>query len=98
MSIAKTILQQLGGGKFIVMTGAKNFIFGENSLIFRLPSNFARDGINAIKITLDASDTYTMRYMKIRGANLKEMGEESFLYCDQLQTAFKARTGLDTRI
>jgi hypothetical protein len=41
------------------MTGAKNFAGSENSLSFRIPgSGFAGDGINAVHITLDPSDTY----------------------------------------
>ncbi|AXF77019.1 hypothetical protein AV903_14875 [Erwinia tracheiphila] len=40
--IAVEILNQLGGNKFIAMTGAKNFVWLENGgLIFKLPSNFA---------------------------------------------------------
>ena len=34
--VAKTILQQLGGNKFIAMTGAKNFGSSKNSLQFKI--------------------------------------------------------------
>jgi hypothetical protein len=30
MQVAQTILNQLGGNKFIVMTGSKNFVASEN--------------------------------------------------------------------
>ena len=36
MSIAKTILEQLGGNKFRVMTGAKNLMGFENGLVMKL--------------------------------------------------------------
>ena len=36
MQVAQTILQQLGGNKFVVMTGSKNFIAGENFLRMNL--------------------------------------------------------------
>ncbi|EIP9270516.1 hypothetical protein LT886_002400, partial [Salmonella enterica] len=51
--IAVEILNQLGGNKFIAMTGAKNFVWLEKGgLIFKLPSNFARNGINLVRIKL----------------------------------------------
>ncbi len=61
-SVATEILRQLGGNRFIVMTGAKSFSYfdenGECGLTFRLPSNFAMKGINLVKIKLDFTDTY----------------------------------------
>ena len=38
--VAETILAQLGGRKFQVMTGAKYFLGGADYLQFKLPSNF----------------------------------------------------------
>jgi hypothetical protein len=32
LTVANTILEQLGGGRFIAMTGAKSFVGGEDSL------------------------------------------------------------------
>lgn len=37
--IAETILQQLGGNKFVVMTGAKNFVALENGIKFNIGRN-----------------------------------------------------------
>ena len=62
--IAQTILAQLGGRRFIAMTGARNFICGENYLMFSLPKGFAKDGINKIRITLDWTDTYIFEALK----------------------------------
>jgi hypothetical protein len=50
--VAETILEQLGGKRFIVMTGAKHFAADGNALRFRLPSNFAKSGINAVTISI----------------------------------------------
>jgi hypothetical protein len=36
MSVSHEILRQLGGNKFIAMTGAKNFVGSENSITFRI--------------------------------------------------------------
>ena len=98
MQVAQTILEQLGGRMFGVMTGAKNFVGSQDSLSFRLPSNFAKDGINAVRVTLDPSDTYTVRFMKIRGVKVIEVAVRGMVYCDTLQSTFKAVTGLDTHL
>lgn len=56
--VAETILKQLGGDRFIAMTGARNFLADGNALRFRLPSNFAKRRINAVRFTLNGTDTY----------------------------------------
>lgn len=38
MFIAKTILEQLGGARFRMFTGAKRFVAGENFLQFKINS------------------------------------------------------------
>ncbi|MGI9949502.1 hypothetical protein [Vibrio hyugaensis] len=38
LRIANTILAQLGGNRFIVMTGAKQFVAIEQGLMFTLPA------------------------------------------------------------
>lgn len=98
-AIAKTILSQLGGSKFLAMTGAKNiFSHQEGALSFKLPSKFATDGINHVKVTLDASDTYTMTFGKIWGSKFKVVAEKSLIYHDMLQSVFTEVTGLDTSL
>ena len=97
-SIAEIIAHQLGGSKFVAMTGAKGFGSFNNGLTFRLPSNFAKDGINAVRITLEANDTYTMDFMKVRGTNVKDIAQATMVYFDQLQSTFTEYTGLETRI
>ena len=98
MQIAQTILEQLGGDRFSLMTGAKHFVGSADALTFRLPSNFARSGINAVRVKLDPSDTYTVEFMKIRGVKVETVATEEMVYCDTLQATFKRVTGLDTRI
>ncbi|EAB3660521.1 hypothetical protein EGA70_14670 [Salmonella enterica] len=96
-AIAVEILNQLGGKRFIAMTGAKKFVYLEKGgLIFRLSSNFARSGINLIKIELDPSDTYNVCFYKSRGGDLKEIESMTMIYCDQLQDIFTEVTGLNT--
>lgn len=96
--IAKTILSQMGGNRFIVMTGAKYFVAIENGLQFKLPARFAIKGINCIQIILAPSDTYTMKFLKISGVNTKEVEEIEGLFFDQIQSTFTEQTGLYTHL
>lgn len=97
--IAATILEQLGGRRFMVMTGAKNLVaLTEGGLQFKLPARFAKDGINLVAVKLNADDLYDVQYMKTRGLDVKAVREETDLYFDQLQERFTANTGLDTRL
>ena len=98
MTTAKTILNQLGGNKFVVMTGAKNLVDHGNGLSFKLPSNFATAGINYVKVTLDPTDTYSVEFGKLRGLTYKVLETLQDVYADMLQTIFTSKTGLDTHM
>lgn len=58
MTVANTILNQLGGNQFLAMTGCKNLMGFENGLQMRIPQNGSK--ANFLKITLEADDTYKM--------------------------------------
>ena len=61
--VANTILQQLGGHGFAVMTGSRNFISLGNGLQMSLARN--RTSANRLKIILDEdTDTYTMYFYR----------------------------------
>jgi hypothetical protein len=99
--IVNTILSQLGGNRFVVMTGAKNLTSDKNCLIFKLPSRFAKDGINAVRITLDPSDTYTMTFYKQGRApsfKVTVVAEHSDVYAEDLRRIFTDVTGLETSL
>jgi hypothetical protein len=101
MTVATTILEQLGGNRFRAMTGARDFVGDADSLAFKLPSRFAKDGINVVKIKLDPSDTYTVTFSKLGRApkrSLTVVAELSDIYADSLQSVFKSHTGLDTHL
>lgn len=98
-SVAKIILQQLGGNKFIAMTGARNFLNLGNGLSFRLPgSGFTKQGINYVNITLDPSDTYTIEFRRIRGSKNTIISTHNDIYYDVLQEVFTRVTGLETHL
>jgi MoaA/NifB/PqqE/SkfB family radical SAM enzyme len=98
MTVANTILEQLGGRRFRAMTGAKDFMGGERSLSFKLPARFAKDGINAVQVTLDASDTYSVGFFRVRGTAIKLVAKMDDVYADALAGVFTKVTGLDTRL
>lgn len=47
---AQTILNQLGGNRFVAMTGAKNFVALENGIKFNIGKNASK--ANTVKITV----------------------------------------------
>jgi hypothetical protein len=94
ISPAGIILQQLGGNRFIAMTGAKNFGFYGNTLKFQIPNRKAR----YVTITLDDSDTYTMTFKKLVRVDLVTVAEHTGVYDDMLQSTFTEVTGLYTSL
>ena len=107
MSVANTILRQLGGSKFLVMTGSKPVADG-NTLRIHLMRNMSK--ANRLYITLEADDTYTMRFFRYiagrldkktlewREEKITEIKTVSGVYCDMLQKVFTEVTGMDTRL
>lgn len=95
MEVAKTILSQLGGNKFAMMTGSKNFIAGKDSLSMKLTRNIS--GGNYLRITLTPLDVYKMEFISLRGAKMTTKKEFENVYCDQLQSIFTKATGLYTK-
>jgi hypothetical protein len=98
MTIANTILDQLGGRKLIAMTGARQFLAGNDYLSFRIPGTLTRKRINAVQIRLEPSDTYTVFFFVIRGTTIKEVARHEDVYCDSLCELFRDVTGLETRM
>jgi hypothetical protein len=94
--VAKEILAQLGGNKFVAMTGAKNLVDGGKFLAFKLPR--AKDSINYVKITLTSMDLYDIEFGRIRANQYKVVKKVDGVYNDQLQSIFTKVTGLYTRL
>ena len=95
---ANTLLQQLGGGKFIAMTGAKNLMVDqkEKSLHMRIGKN--SKGINHVKITLMPDDTYKMDFGRIRKLDYKVVRSVTGVYAEALREVFTEVTGLYTSL
>jgi len=94
--VAKEILNQLGGNKFIAMTGAKNFACEENRLIFKIGRNEKR--INVVDITLNGMDTYDVQFKRMTKSTLEIISEASGIYNDMLQSVFTKHTGMCTHL
>ena len=97
MEIANTILAQLGGNKFIAMTGSKNFIASKESLTMTLTKNKVK--AKYLSVTLNSNDTYTMLFFSLnRNFERVSKSEKTGVYFDQLQSIFTEVTGLDTHL
>jgi hypothetical protein len=96
MKAYEIILQQLGGNRFVAMTGANSFCYDtDNTLIFKFRGS---KKFNGCRITLNGLDLYDMRFVKIgRAPTFKKVVEDvENVYCDQLQSIFTDKTGLYT--
>lgn len=98
LRVATAIIQQLGGiRRLSIMLGAHSFTGGPDSLTFKFRAKGAQ-GINAVKVILDASDTYTVEFWKVRGANMTLVQSLQWIYCDQLRNVVEKVTGLVVRL
>lgn len=109
MSVQEMILRQLGGNKFIAMTGAKDFIGDGNTLRMSIPGN-NKSKANRLYITLNGNDLYDMRFFRRTGGNLskktwtftpiKEDHEKVYkdIFFDQMCEIFEMHTGMRTRL
>ena len=104
--IANTILEQLGGRRFIVMTGAKDFVAIDNGLRFTIGRNASK--ANRVAIKLNSLDLYDIEFFYYRpwrfnARTMKEVPEKretiktfDGAYCDMLQPIFTETTGMYT--
>jgi hypothetical protein len=95
---AGEILRQLGGNRFIAMTGAKNFARDDTKqmIVFRIERNAA--GINYVRITLNSMDLYDMEFISMRKFEMKIKSHAEGLYSDSLESTFTEHTGMYTRL
>ncbi len=98
MNIAETILEQLGGRRFIAMSGARHLADYGNALSFKLPGRLALGSINFVKIRLNGMDLYDLEFGEIRGTSYRVLEELSDIDCESLQPVFTGVTGLDTHL
>ena len=94
----KQLLQQLGGNRFIAMTGAKNLAVdkSKNELHMKIMRN--AKGISHVRIRLTSMDLYDMEFLQVRAGRIKIKSKEKGVYGDQLAKMFKKNTGLNVRL
>lgn len=102
------ILRQLGGKRFSLMTGAKNFCYSSNEkshtvLSFKIGRN--SKSVNHVNITLNGLDLYDVEFLNLRlvtkptvELRKKVISEHKNIYCDQLREIFEQSTGLYTTL
>ena len=101
LTAANTILAQLGGRRFLAMTGAESFASSADTLSFRLPSRLTPRRIRGVRIRLDASDTYTVTFLRMGTKpdfTPAIVAECSDVYAENLREVFTRETGLDTSL
>lgn len=93
-SVAKIIVNQLGGNTFRLLTGAKDFVTGKDRVTFKIGKNPKK--ITHVRITLGGNDLYTVQFMKWNGrkAEMNVVKELKSVYNDMLQDVFEENTGL----
>lgn len=96
MTVSATILTQLGGNKFIAMTGAKNFVSGPSALTFSIGRNKSK--ANKVRIMLRNDDTYVVEFASLRGINYRIIDFIDGIQADGMVSYFEAYTGLATRL
>ena len=110
----KDIYSQLGGHKFLYITGSKIQYYSneDQSLTLKLSRNAAKS--QYLKIAVGSMDTYTMTFTAIKKTVNKQYSlpgikkiyneipvtvkEFKGIYCDQLQPLFTQITGLYTNL
>lgn len=95
-TIAQTILAQLGGNRFLAMTGANQLCDLGDGIMFNLPRG-AKNKANKVAIRL-VGDLYTVKFYSLRGISIVSRGTFDMIYGDRLAALFTEQTGFDTHL
>jgi len=96
--IAVTILRQIGGKRFVAMTGSHDFINLGNGLRMSLSRN--KTSANRLEIIYDAgADLYNVRFYRQSFSQtfevkIKDIKTYAGVYCDMLEDIFSDVTGM----
>lgn len=101
--VAGVILKQLGGNKFLAMTGATHLVCGKDEkgqymMGCKLRRNKA--GAQYMRISLTVMDTYEMQFVKFNSktGEKKIVQDLSGIYNDTLQETYTRITGQNTHL
>lgn len=93
--IGQVLAAQIGRGAF-VMLGARDILTTERGLQFAVGRNARK--VSKIAITLEADDTYTMRFYAGRGLSIREIEAVTMVYADSLRAVIESHTGMHTSL
>jgi hypothetical protein len=93
--VADTILTQLGKSirNISMFIGGHSFVAAKDGVTFRFKAR-AKNSANAVRITLDPSDTYKVEFLSLRGASVKDKGTFDNIYAEDLRPLFSRETEL----
>lgn len=93
MTIAQTIIDQLGNGKFIAMTGAHQFIDHGRGVAFRIGRN--ENKVTHVNVSLNFADLYDVEFINVRGVNVKRISAACMIDAAGLRSTFTSHTGME---
>ena len=93
--MAGETLKQLGGRRFMAMTGAKPLAVGTDGMVMKIGRN--SKGVNYLRIDLKG-DLYTMEFIRMRAGKKTVLKKVKGVYADQLQKMFTKYTGMYTSL
>jgi hypothetical protein len=93
--VAETIKRQLGGHRFVLMTGAYALLYSEHSLSFSLPRR-PGNKCNKVDICLARDDTYVVTFFhyNARKLDLQVLHKATGVHVEQLCQLFEEHTKL----
>lgn len=91
--VPETILQQLGGKRFMVMTGSKVDNVTEISILLKLGCGAK---VTKFEVILKPDDTYTVNLIAGTGVRCRVIKKIDSVYCDSLVEVFERETGFYT--
>lgn len=94
LHVANKIKKQIGH-QALFMLGAQHLAADPVSLQFKIRGS---KKVTHIKIKLEATDLYTMKFFKCRKAEFKIVNTETGVYFDMLNMMIEKNTGLHTSI
>lgn len=89
--VAQTILAQLGGNKFLAMTGARDLVNHDDGLSFKVGRNDKKITHASVRLL---GDLYDVECFRVRGTTIALVAKDERLYAHQLAPAFECATGL----
>jgi hypothetical protein len=96
--MSNVILEQLGGNKFRVMTGAKNFVADGDAMLLFTIGGGAKSKINRVRVRIMPNDLYQMEFFAGRMLDLRKVATVADVYADRLAAVFTEHTGFDTSL